>query len=189
MSDIIQKNDIRINHLVYLRNRKRISKHRRIMLLEHLIDSVVADGDYFDKLDEHDNMFIPQNDYERRVWEDWREMAKADIRNLKSKIDGGKKSAEIKQLAKEEEKVVQEPVKQEIKGAFIPPTEEEVVAYAKQMCELPPVMGGFMCSKDMVIDFFYHYDRQGWMLGNNVHMTNWKSALKKWCSENIKKMN
>lgn len=187
MGDIIQKNDIRINHLVYLRNRKRISKHRRIMLLEHLIDSVVADGDYFDKLDEHDNMFIPQNDYERRVWEDWREMAKADIRNLKSKIDGGKKSAEIKQLAKEEEKVVQEPVKQEIKGAFVPPTEEEAIAYAKQMFDIIPAAGGFKANREMVVAWFLNYDRQGWMLGNNVHMTNWKSSLRKWCIDNNNK--
>lgn len=187
MSDIIQKNDIRINHLVYLRNRKHISQHRRIMLLEHLIDSVVADGDYFDKLDEHDNMFIPQNDYERRVWEDWREMAKADIRNLKSKIDGGKKSAENKQLAKEEKKVVQEPVKQEIKGAFVPPTEEEAIDYAKKMFDIIPAAGGFKANREMVTAWFLNYDRQGWMLGNNVHMTNWKSSLRKWCIDNNNK--
>lgn len=75
-----------------------------------------------------------------------------------------------------------------VRGAFIPPPLEEVLEYAKERCDLPEIMGGFQCSKEMVIEFYNHYDRQGWILGNGIHMTNWKSALKKWCSENIKKL-
>ena len=74
------------------------------------------------------------------------------------------------------------------KGKFVPPTLEEILAYAKERCDLPDVMGGFQCSKDMVIEFYNHYDRQGWMLGNGIHMTKWQSALKKWCGDNIKKL-
>lgn len=74
------------------------------------------------------------------------------------------------------------------KGVFVPPTLEEVLKYAEERCDLPAVMGGFQCSKDMVIEFYNHYDRQGWLLGNGIHMTNWQSALKKWCAENIKKL-
>ena len=74
-----------------------------------------------------------------------------------------------------------------VRGAFIPPTLEELLVYAKNMNDHRGV-GGFMCSKDMVIEFFDHYNRQGWMLGNGIHMTNWQSALKKWCTENIKKI-
>lgn len=77
--------------------------------------------------------------------------------------------------------------KTNIKGEFVPPTMEEVLTYAKNMNDHRGV-GGFMCSKDMVIEFFDHYNRQGWMLGNGIHMTNWQSALKKWCTENIKKI-
>lgn len=160
-------------------------QHRGEKIFKALAKSIMLDGISPANVDEHDKVFVPKNEYEKEFWESCRELAKEDIKRVTNSMKNGKKGGR----PAKEEKVVQEPVKQEIKGAFVPPTEEEVVAYAKQMCELPPVMGGFMCSKDMVIDFFYHYDRQGWMLGNNVHMTNWKSALKKWCAENIKKMN
>jgi hypothetical protein len=157
------------------------------IIFKALAKSVMLDGISPANIDEHDKIFVPKNEYEKEFWESCRELAKEDIKKVTNSMENGKKGG--RPPKKEEEKIIQEPIKQEIRGAFVTPTEEEVVNYAKQMCELPPVMGGFQCSKDMVVEFFNHYDRQGWILGNGVHMTNWKSALKKWCTENVKKMN
>lgn len=165
----------------------KILNSRLGLMFKCLARSINSDCMFTERLYEHDSFFTPKNETEQILWENLRTSAKIQINSiLKKRINGQKGGRPKKEIP-----VIQPEQKQEkpVRGTFVPPTLEEVVAYAKQMCELPPVMGGFMCSKDMVIDFFYHYDRQGWMLGNNVHMTNWKSALKKWCAENIKKMN
>lgn len=74
-----------------------------------------------------------------------------------------------------------------IRGAFVPPTLEEVLSHAKQMNEIPE-MGGFVCSPQTATDFFNQYDRQGWLLGNGIHMSNWKSGLRKWANEQNKQL-
>lgn len=75
----------------------------------------------------------------------------------------------------------------EKKGVFVAPTLEEVLTYAKQMNDIAG-MGGFVCGKQTAIDFFNQYDRQGWLLGNGIHMTNWKSGLRRWADEQKKKL-
>lgn len=72
-----------------------------------------------------------------------------------------------------------------VRGAFVPPTLEEVLEYAKNMNDIRGV-GGFMCSRQTATDFFNHYDRQGWILGNGNHMTKWKPALKVWAAKEEK---
>lgn len=76
--------------------------------------------------------------------------------------------------------------KQEIRGSFIPPTEQEVLEYARQMHESRDI-NGFYCSKDTAVSFYLQYAAQGWMLGNGNHITNWKARLKKWALEERKK--
>jgi hypothetical protein len=75
----------------------------------------------------------------------------------------------------------------QIRGAFVAPTLEEVLTYAKQMNDTAG-MGGFVCGKQTAVDFFNQYDRQGWLLGNGNHMTNWKSGLRRWADEQRKKL-
>jgi len=65
------------------------------------------------------------------------------------------------------------------KGVFVPPTLEEVLEYARQQNSFAGV-GGFACTDEQATDFFNHYDRQGWLLGNGIHMANWRSGLMKW---------
>jgi hypothetical protein len=77
--------------------------------------------------------------------------------------------------------------KKPVRGAFKAPTLEEVLTYAKQMNDTAG-MGGFTCGKQTAIDFFNQYDRQGWMLGNGNHMTNWKSGLRRWADEQKRKL-
>lgn len=139
---------------------------------------------YTERLDEHDNFFIPKTESEKVLWESLRDSAKAQMNMLITSRENGKKGGRPAQQ-KKEIPVKLEP-KTQVRGAFIPPTLEEVLKYAEERCELPAWAGGFECSKDMVVDFFNQYDRQGWMLGNGIHMTNWQSALKKWCANEIK---
>lgn len=65
------------------------------------------------------------------------------------------------------------------KGGFVPPTLEEVLEYARQQNSFAGV-GGFACTDEQATDFFNQYDRQGWLLGNGIHMANWRSGLMKW---------
>lgn len=77
--------------------------------------------------------------------------------------------------------------KKQVRGGFIAPTLEEVLTYAKQMNDTAG-MGGFVCGKQTAVDFFNQYDRQGWLIGNGNHMTNWKSGLRRWADEQKKKL-
>lgn len=88
---------------------------------------------------------------------------------------------ETKTEEKEEKK------EESIRGAFTPPTLEEVLTYAKDMNSIAGA-GGFMCSRQTATDFFNHYDRQGWILGNGNHMTKWKPALKVWASKQVQQL-
>lgn len=162
----------------------KILNSRLGLMLKCLVRSINSDCIFSERLDEHDDFFIPKNETEQILWENLRTSAKIQIRSIETNRQNGKKGG---RPPKEEEKVVQEPVKQEIKGAFIPPTEEEAIAYAKQMFDIIPAAGGFKSNREMVTAWFLNYDRQGWMLGNNVHMTNWKSSLRKWCIDNNNK--
>lgn len=92
----IYRNTVRFDMRLYLKSKKHIPKHRRLMLIEHLIDSIDADGIFPEELDGHDNFFEPTNEYEKKLWESCREMAKKDINDLKKSIQGGKKSAEMR---------------------------------------------------------------------------------------------
>ena len=65
------------------------------------------------------------------------------------------------------------------KGGFVPPTLEEVLEYAREQNSFAGV-GGFACTPEQATDFFNQYDRQGWLLGNGIHMANWRSGLMKW---------
>ena len=76
----------------------------------------------------------------------------------------------------------------EIRGVFIPPTLEEVLEYAKQQHE-SKLMGGFYCTKDTATNFYLHYAKQNWILGNGNHMGNWKIALKGWARKEEQKQN
>ena len=69
---------------------------------------------------------------------------------------------------------------------FVSPSLEDVLEYAKQQNDFACV-GGFACTPEQAEDFFNHYDRQGWFLGNGIHMTNWRSGLMKWVKEQNKK--
>lgn len=70
-----------------------------------------------------------------------------------------------------------------VRGAFVEPSEKEVLEYAKQMDETVG-FGGFKCSRYTAEQFWSHYQSCGWVGGNGVHLTDWKSKLKEWCIKN-----
>lgn len=74
-----------------------------------------------------------------------------------------------------------------VRGAFVPPTLEEVLEYAKDMNDHRGV-GGFICSRNTATDFYNHYESQGWLIGNGIHMTNWQSKLRKWANDEEKRI-
>jgi hypothetical protein len=59
------------------------------------------------------------------------------------------------------------------------PTEEEVINYANFQ------YNGL--HNDLAEDFYLHYEKNGWRLGNNNPMANWQAALKLWVRDNEKK--
>jgi hypothetical protein len=62
------------------------------------------------------------------------------------------------------------PLAKELPNDFEPPTEEQVMGYAKAM-KIP---------EDMASEFFSAYARQGWKLGNGQYMDDWKQSLHHW---------
>lgn len=96
----IFKTSVRFDQRLYIKCKKGIDKHRRLMLFEHLINSVEADNIFPDRLDEHDNYFEPTNEYEKRFWDSCREIAKKDMQELIKKVQGGIKSAEVRKQKK-----------------------------------------------------------------------------------------
>jgi len=62
------------------------------------------------------------------------------------------------------------PLAKELPNDFEPPTEEQVMGYAKAM-KIPD---------DMASEFFSAYARQGWKLGNGQYMDDWKQSLHHW---------
>ena len=156
------------------------------MLIEHLIESVEADCIFPEKVAQHDNFFQPGNEYEKRLWESCREMAKEDIKSLQNKSNGGKKSAEIRKQKKDDEvKVVSQPLPTNLN--FTPPTKEEVLTYAREMDNFAG-MGGFPCTKAQAIDFYNHYSSQGWISGNGVPIRDWKRKLPMWVKKDDQKL-
>lgn len=177
----IFKNYVRLDHRLYLKCKKYIAKHRRLSLIEHLIDSVEADSAFSERLKEHDNFFKPTTEYEKRLWDSCRELAKEDIETLKKKVNGGKKSAEIRKQKKEEPIRHPAPAQKPVKGAFVAPTQEEVLKYAKEMNEYAG-LGGFVCSQEEAQLFYDYYSGIGWCLPNehSTPIREWKPFLRKW---------
>lgn len=66
-------------------------------------------------------------------------------------------------------------------NTFIPPTEEQVLEYARQQNDCAG-MGGFACSDDDAHDFYDYYAGIGWHLPNDAHtpILDWKPFLRKW---------
>lgn len=64
---------------------------------------------------------------------------------------------------------------------FIPPTLDEVLAYAKQQTELAGV-GGFPCAPYVAEQFWAHYQSQGWRKSNDAEtpVRDWRAALRMW---------
>ena len=177
----IFKNYVRFDHRLYLKCKSRIVKHRRIMLVEHLIESVEADCMFPEQVEQHDNFFQPANEYEKRLWESCREMAKEDIKSLQNKSNGGKKSAEIKK----QNKLIQPEIvktKLEANNSY-KPTEKEVLDYAAQQNSFAGI-GGFACSQEEAKQFFDYYSGIGWCLPNDAQtpIKDWKPFLRKWVS-------
>ena len=77
------------------------------------------------------------------------------------------------------------PIKKPVKGAFVPPTEEEFLKMAKEWNDTVG-MGGFACTKQQAIDFWLTYDSQDWIKGNGQHITNIRSAFRRWLSRDDK---
>lgn len=66
-------------------------------------------------------------------------------------------------------------------STFTPPTEDEVLEYARQQNELAG-MGGFACSDDDAHDFYDYYTGIGWIVPNDAQtpIRDWKPFLRKW---------
>lgn len=180
----IFKNRVSFDLRIYGDCKKHIARHRRLSIFENLVESVIADGISPNEMEEHDKMFQPENIHEETFWKSCREIAKTDRKYLINSIENGKKGGRPAQ-AKPIEKP-KEPEKQ-VRGSFVTPTLEVVLEYAKQMNSIAG-MGGFICSRQTATDFFNHYQSQGWLIGNGIHMTDWKSKLAKWANEEQKKI-
>lgn len=66
-------------------------------------------------------------------------------------------------------------------STFTPPTEDEVLEYARQQNELAG-MGGFACSDDDAQAFYDFYTGIGWHLSNDAQtpIRDWKPKLRQW---------
>lgn len=69
--------------------------------------------------------------------------------------------------------------RKEVRGAFIPPTLDDFLIWAKNMDDSAGV-GGFECSKQQAIEFWNHYNSQDWKKGNGLPITNLRSAFISW---------
>lgn len=184
MGTLIFKNDYKINLDVLNKCiQGGILNSRLGLILKNLAKSINADGMNIDELDQHDLFFTPKSEPEKILWENLRESAKIQIKAIdKNRING-----QMGGRPKKQEPVSQPtPAQKPIKGSFIPPTQEEVLKYAKEMNEHAG-LGGFVCSRATATDFFNHYDGQGWLVGNGIHMYNWKSKLMKWANDEEKR--
>lgn len=83
----------------------KIPMFRIAKLIKCLGNAAKLDGLEPDNLDEHDNLFVPKDDNERKLWEICRGQNKKDIICLKKKIDGGAKGGK-KPLTQDEKKNV-----------------------------------------------------------------------------------
>lgn len=163
---------------------KKIDKTRFHKLMKKVCDSIISDSIHPENMDENDKIFEPRTQAEIDMWNMFREYAKQDMERLLKNTENGKKGGRPAQPKSVEQP--KEPEK-EVRGAFIPPTEEEVLEYAKDMNDHRGV-GGFICSRQTASAFFNYYDRQGWILGNGIHMTDWKPALKVWAKKEEQKL-
>lgn len=126
----------------------------------------------------------------RGVRNRWGKISITDVEDMnKTSIRYGIDTEREREEKSEEEKIggMGEKDQKPVHGAFVPPTLEEVLTYAKDMNSIAGA-GGFMCSRQTATDFFNHYDRQGWILGNGNHMTKWKPALKVWASKQAQQL-
>lgn len=62
---------------------------------------------------------------------------------------------------------------------FSPPTEQEVLEYAKQM-DMTVGMGGFECCPEQARLFFAYYDKVGWLDKEKIPIIDWKKSFKYW---------
>lgn len=62
---------------------------------------------------------------------------------------------------------------------FVPPTEDEVMAYAKQN-SLSAGTGGFDCCPEQARLFFAYYDNANWVDKNGTPIRDWQRAFKLW---------
>lgn len=70
------------------------------------------------------------------------------------------------------------------RNKFIPPTIDEVMAYAKQQNDMAGV-GGFACTEQIAQDFYDYYAGIGWMLPNDSRtpIVDWRPFLSKWARD------
>lgn len=68
-------------------------------------------------------------------------------------------------------------------NTFTPPTEEQVLEYARQQNECAGI-GGFACPDDTAQAFYDYYTGIGWHLPNDAHtpILDWKPFLRKWAT-------
>lgn len=171
----IFKNRVSFDLRIYGDCKKHIARHRRLAIFESLIESVIADGIQPENVEEHDKIFEPANIHEETFWKSCRDIAKADRKYLLSSIENGKKGgrpAHQKQIKPQELETVK---------TFIPPTKEQVLNFAKEQSAFSGC-GGVFIPTDTAEDFWLHYEKVGWVEGNE-HKTpiiNWKSALLLW---------
>lgn len=144
----VYKNYLRFDYPLYLKCKRHILKHRRMMLLEHLITSIEADCISPKQLSQHDKFFTPINEFEQQLWESCRKMAKEDVERLLKNREGGKKSAKNKQEEKKNEKAVQQKI-EPVSGinfskreSFVYATPEELLAALKR--DIVPNLGAYL---------------------------------------------
>lgn len=173
----VNRTYVRYNIQLYTECRKHIARHRRDKIMDSVTKAAMADNINPNKLDEHDDIFEPINEYERIFWEDCRKISKEDIQHLLGSIENGKLGGRPK---KEPVQETPEPTKETIiRGSFIPPTEEEVLAYAAEMNNIAG-MGGFRCPPGQALLCYAYYDKAGWKNKNGDLVADWKKELKFW---------
>jgi hypothetical protein len=157
----------------------KILNSRLGLMLKCLARSINSDCMFSERLDEHDDFFIPKNETEQILWENLRTSAKIQIRSIETNRQNGKMGGRPKKETPVVQQVPQPKEEKPIRGSFVAPTEEEFLKMAQEW-DKSAGMDGFECSKNQAISFYSYYNSQGWLKANGQHITNIKSAFRQW---------
>lgn len=121
---------------------KKIPMFRIAKIMKSLANSVKLDGIEPDKLEEHDKLFEPKDENEKKLWLACREINKKDLIALRQKVEGGQKGGRPPMTAEEKKAKLEQAAKNigavgknqvKITPDFKLPNNEYFNAYRKEL--------------------------------------------------------